>query len=217
MTTLASDTSRFIKPSSITLVRRDPLPSLPTTLSAKERIQRFIEAVSLVASPRPDKDKFRADATVQQRHVFSYRFTENHVPRGEAITDHSNRRPIGLAFRGWITDTPFLTVGGAIGAGTPGGLPFTNRVHEQLRQLVSFAEAREPLFVATSTFVHPSMAIQSLVMSRTTDTGAAAEISLVMRQIKIVDELRTEPIPDDIAAQLGATPVEVGIPGSTGL
>ncbi len=193
-----------ITPTSITLVRKDPLPNLPAAVNGLRRLRGFAEAVSLVATTKTDKDKFRPDATTRQRHVSRRQFTMLPIPRGATVTDHSFRRPRVLQFTGIITQTPFLDFTSAARlAGRVNGL---SRVQDQLRILRGFEDSGEPLFVATSIKPYENMAIASLVEEKTQDTGAAVQVSIVMQEILTVDQLEVEPVPDTLYDQLGLTP-----------
>jgi len=203
--------SNIITPTSMTLIRRDALPTFPVGLQGRERIRRFIRAVSLVSSTLPDRDKFRPDVVTSQKHTFTYEFTNHSVPRGEEITDHSRRKPKMVVFSGMVTETPFFpyTSGGI------GGLPFLSRVNDYVQQLIQFAEEREPVFLTSSVLIHPSMGIKSLTIAKDTQTGQAVNIQIALKEVRRVAEIRARPIPDDIAAQLGASPPSVGA-GTTG-
>lgn len=193
-----------ITPTSVTLIRRDPFPTVPATTGGRERLRSFVEAVSLVASTKIDKDKFRPDATMRQRHISRRVFTKHPVPRGSTITDHTFERPDILQFTGIITQTPFLDFTSAARlAGRVNGL---SRVQEQLRILRGFFKTAEPLFVATSVKAYESMGITSLVEDKNPDTGAAVQVTIVMEAIDTVEALQVEPIPDTLYDQLGLTP-----------
>ena len=147
---VTTGTGGIFGPTSVTIIRRDPLPNLPPGLSAGERLRRFTAAVALVSSPLPNKDKWRADVAKSQSHARKMAITRNPVERGFDSTDHARRLPDVLSFSGIISDSPFL----------PLGLPtFLNRAHDQWRKLNQFFEAREPVFVATSLRYYESMMI----------------------------------------------------------
>lgn len=196
--------SDIITPTSVTLIRRDPLANLPPGLSAKKRIQGFIEAVALVASTLRDPDKFRPDATTSQRQVRSAVFTMNPVPRGNTVTDHSIRRPIIVQFTGVITETPFIQYT----ASDFGLAPTVSRVQDQLRLIEQFYEEREPLYMASSLGAIDGMGIRTLSTGKGQETGAAVDITITLQQIMFIDAIRDEPIPDSQSAQLGIEPIQ---------
>lgn len=197
----------IITPTSITLVRKDPLRDLPAAVAGQRRLRGFVQAVSLVASTKEDKDKFRADVTMRQRHAMRTRFTQLPIPRGATVTDHSFELPPVLQFTGFITETPFLDFTSA--ASLAGRVPGLSRVQSQLRILEGFYREREPLFVSTSVRPYPNMAISSFVTDKNPDTGAAVLITLTMQEILTVDSLQIEPIPETLYDQLGSSPIEV--------
>ncbi len=187
-------------PTSITLVRRDPLADIPRFLDAKARVRAFIEAVSLVSSTRRDADKVRPDVVTRQQQSDSTVFTKNPVPRGNLVTDHSIRMPTVVQFTGVITETPFI----AYTSQDLGVQPGINRVSDYLRQLYEFYERRDPLYMASSIRTINGMAISKLSVGKGQDTGEAVEVSMTLQQILFVDEVRDEPIPETLASQLGA-------------
>lgn len=195
MGVLTPGTGGIVGPTSITIIKRDPLPSLPSGLSAIERLRRFTEAIALVASPLKNKDKWRADVAMSQSHDRKMFITRNPVERGFKSTDHMRREPDTLSFNGLISDSPFL----------PLGFPtFQNRAHDQFRRLNQFFEAREPVFVASSLRVYESMGIASINSSRDADTGGAIEVSITFTEIRIEEEVLGDRLIDDAASQYGA-------------
>ena len=193
----------IIRPTSMTLVRRDPFRDLPRGIGAKERIAAFIDAVSLVASTKPDPDKFRLDVSTSQRHARSAVFTMNPVPRGNVVTDHSILRPLVVQFTGIITETPFIPY---TFTGEAGGVPTISRVQDQLRRLEQFFLEREPLFMASSIRTIDGMGISSLVIGKSPTTGSAVDVQITLQQILFVDVIRDQAVPDTQADQLGASP-----------
>lgn len=194
-----------IRPTSITLVRRDPLPNL-VGLGRKERISAFIEAVSLVASQQRSNDKVRLDATTSQRHSRGAIFTQNPVPRGNIVTDHSIERPLIVQFSGVISETPFYPY---TGQNAFGGLPGVSRVQDYIRLLDQFFDERQPLYMASSIRTVDGMGITALNISKSQSTGAAIDVSMSLQQILFVSAIRAEPTPDTQAAQLGSERHEV--------
>lgn len=201
----------IVRPTSITLIRRDPLRNLPRGIGAKERIGAFIEAVALVASTKPDPDKFRLDATTSQKHARAVIFTQNPVPRGNIVTDHSILRPLVVQFTGIITETPFIPY---TFTGEAGGAPTISRVQDQIRRLEQFFEQREPLFMASSIRTVDGMAISSLTIGKSQSTGAAVDVQMTLQQILFVDAIRDQAVPDTQADQLGASPHVVATSGA---
>ena len=194
------ESGAFIRPKGVTLIRRDPTPNQPIGLSARERINQYIEAVGLVSTTERNADKFRPDVTSSLKVGERSMFTKNPVPRGNIVTDHSYRMPTTVQFEGIITETPFRIYTGS-DLGLTQGL---SRVSEQLALLYQFYESREPLFMASSIKTIDGMGISSLSISKGKSTGAAVEVSITLDQVLFVAEVRDEPIADTLAAQLGS-------------
>jgi hypothetical protein len=146
MSAVAAALAPFLKPTSVTLIRQDPLPDLPLGAQSAFRIKRRTDAVTLAASFAPHQDKFRLDVSTRQTHELNSRFTRHPVVRGESITDHRFRRPESFSYQGWITATPFIPWT----AGTFGGSPIGNRLAEQQRQLEAMYNRGEPVLVVTA-------------------------------------------------------------------
>lgn len=184
-----------VGPSSVTIIKTDPLPRLPPGASAAARLARFSEAVALVSTPFPAEGKWRADVALSQTHNRAVSLTELPVEQGVNITDHSRRTPDRLSFVGLISDSPFSPLGFP---------PFVKRSLDQLRKLEEFFEAREPVFVATSVKVYDSMIITSLAIDRAPETGDALQVSLQLQEIRIQNSILADALLDEAAAQLGA-------------
>ena len=195
---LSPQPGNVIGPTSVTLVKVDPLPALPKSATAAARLARFARAVSLVSTPFPQRDKWRADVAVAQDHARTLTLTDNPVESGVVVTDHSRRDPDRLTFVGVLSETPFFPLG------FPG---FLGRAQDEYRKLQDFFEAREPLFVATSLRVYESMLITSLSTPRNADSGAGIEITVGLRELRIQAEAVGDALIDDAAAGLGGAPV----------
>lgn len=199
MSAVAAGLAPFFKPTSVTLIRQDPLPDLPLGEQSAFRIKRRTEAVTLASSPLENKDKFRLDVSTRQSHELNSRFTRHPVARGESITDHRFRRPEAFTYQGWITATPFIPWTG----GTFGGSPIGNRLAEQQRQLEAMYNRGEPVLVVTAMKVLANMGIQSLTFSRDTESGAALQVSIRLVEIRIVQEVKAKKICTTDACRLG--------------
>ncbi len=190
-------TDTFRGPRSVTIIRKDPFPSLPFGLSAAERVRRFTNALSLLRLPQEDEDKWRADATTQQRHRRSLTLTKNPVEKGVDITDHSRRNPDQAQFICTLSDSPF----GKLGNATP---VFTNAALRKLQKINEYFEQREPLFVATSSRVYENVVLTVLEHSRDENTGGALILGLSFEEVRVEAEAFSEPLIDEEAAMLGA-------------
>ena len=199
MSALAAGLAPFFKLTSVTLIRKDPLPELFLGEKSDFRIKRFTDAVTLAASPKPDPDKYRLDVTTRQSHEFQARFTRHPVVRGESITDHRFRRPQTFSFQGWITATPYIPWT----SGTFGGSPIGDRLAEQRRSLEAMFERGEPVLMVSSGAALDNMGITSLSFNRDSETGAALQVSIRLVEVRIVQEVQAKPVPAGEAAKLG--------------
>jgi hypothetical protein len=189
----------FRGPTSVTLIRRDPFPTLPVGLSAAERVRRFTSALTLLRAPQDDVDKWRADVAKSQRHSRSLTLTKFPVQKGVDVTDHSRRNPDVFEFDGVLTDSPF----GKFGNPTP---IFTNQALRKFQKLNEYFEQREPLFVATSIRVYESIIISRFESYRDEETGGAILISLGFEELRIEAESLGDALVDEEAAMLGGVP-----------
>ncbi len=198
----------LVGPTSVTIIRTDPLSSLPAGLSTQERISRFVKAVSLVTQPDPNNlnpDKWRADVAKTQKHVERYVATKHPVEQGVDITDHVRRLSDTFSFTGLIVDTPFIPFS-PIGA-----VPLQlNRAQQQLTRLRAFADEREPLFVATSTKVYESLILTMVSWDRTKESGSAIPISIKGEEVRIRADVVGDVLVEEAAAELGARPLTDG-------
>lgn len=211
----------IIRPTSVSLIRRDRYAEFGVgydNLNSKERRKRFTQVLSLVASTRTDEDRSRLDVTKSQTISHKINYTRHPVFRGNKISDHSYEDPTTIRFSGIFTETPFIpyTAADALGMVTRGSLnslDYTNgspasRVQEQIQILDRMRIERTLLFVASSIKPIDYMAITKLAWSKRTDTGAAVVVDIELQEILMVDEVRREPIPDSLIAQLGYGPLK---------
>lgn len=202
MSALSVRPGGLIGPTSVTIMRTDPLPNLPTTVALTERLKRFATVVATVTVPDPlglNPDKFRADVATTQKHSERYVATKHPVEQGVDITDHVRRLTDVFTFTGFIVDSPFIPFSPA--GATPLQL---NRAHRQLQSLRDFANQREPLFVATSTKVYESMIILTLDWDRNEESGSSIPITLKMEEIHIRIDVVGDKLIVESANELGA-------------
>lgn len=192
----------LIGPTSVTIIRTDPLSSLPSGLATAERVARFAKAVALVTVPDPfslNPDKWRADVAMAQKHAEKYVSTDHPVEQGVDITDHVRRLPDILDFTGLIVDSPFIPFSPS------GATPLqANRAHQQLQRLRDFANEREPLFIATSTKVYPNMVLLLVGWDRNPDSGSSIPVTIKAKQVRIQLSVVGDPIVVEDAKEVGA-------------
>ena len=179
---------------SVTIIRQDVLPDAGAGIQAAARLARFAQSIAVLMTPLPTPDKVRFDVTDRQRPTFEWDTTENPIQDGSTITDHVRKLPEILEVEGIITDTPLFPP-----------IPIQlNRAHREWLKLFEIAEAREPVFVATSLKVYPSMIIRRLSPAREVGTGGAIAVSMTLKEIRISRQLVEIPLIDPTAAATGA-------------
>jgi len=198
----------MLGPTSVTIIRIDPLSDLPPGLSTSERISRFVEAVALVTVPDPlavNPDKWRADVATKQKHSERYVVTKHPVEQGVDITDHVRRLSDTFSFSGLIVDSPFIPFSPA------GAIPLQlNRAHQQLQRLRDFANEREPLFIASSTKVYESMILTLIDWDRNAESGSSIPVTVKAEEVRIRTDVVGDVLVDEAAAELGARPLTDG-------
>lgn len=186
---------------SVTIIRQDPLPNAGPGVQALARQNRFLQSVAVLVTDVSTPDKFKADVSESQTHDFGMAVTANPVENGSFITDHVRRLQNVLSFSGLITDTPLTLIPVPIQA---------NRAHREWTKLLAIFNEREPVFVATSLRVYPSMIIEQLTVHRTPDSGGSIPISMTLREIQIASLATNIPLTDQGAAGAGALPLDSG-------
>lgn len=181
---------------SVTIIRQDVIPAAGPGVQSSLRLARFAQSVALLVTPQPDPDKFFADVTSSQTHDFEWAVTQNPIESGSTINDHVRKMPDKLQVTGFITDTPLF----------PPTPIFANRAQSEFQKLLSFANEREPVFVATSVRVYSDMIITRLSVSRDQNTGGAIPVSISLQEIQISSASTTKRLVDELAAAVGATP-----------
>lgn len=207
MSALTKGPSPSIK--SVTIIRQDALPAAGPAVQSSLRLARFAQSVALLVTPSPVPDKFFTDVTTNQSHDLKWVMTKSPIENGSTITDHVRKVPDVLSITGIISDTPLF----------PPSPIVANRAQREFQKLLSFAEAREPVFVATSLKIYPNMIITSIGASRDADSGGAIPVSIMMEEIQISSARTTQKLIDEAAAAAGALPVTNGgtqalIPGA---
>ena len=198
MSAVAKDQTPSIK--SVTIIRQDVLPNACPGVQAAARQARFLQSVALLLTPLLTPDKAYADVTEAQQHTFEWDATENPIQNGSTITDHVRRLPDTFDAVCVFTDTPFF----------PPSPIQLNRAHREWTKLLSFAEAREPVFIATSLRIYPSMIIRRLSVARDATTGAVIRVAILAREIRVASSLLEVPLTDGDVAALGAAPITDG-------
>lgn len=205
MSALSVRPGGMVGPTSVTIMRTDPLPNLPTSVALAERLARFAKVVSLVTVPDPlglNPDKWRADVATAQRHSERYVATQHPVEQGVDITDHVRRLPDAFDFTGLIVDSPFIPFSPS------GATPLQeSRAQQQLQRLRDFADQRQPVFIATSTKVYESMILLFVGWVRMPDSGSSIPVTIKAQEVQIRSDVVGDKLVDEQAAELGAGPL----------
>lgn len=180
---------------SVTIIRSDPLPQAGAAIQQAARATRFIAALGLLLVRVETPDLFFADAATSQVHTYEFDVTSNPIQDGGVVTDHVRRRPEMFEFEGIITDTPL---------GLPPVLIQQSRAIGNFQKLLSFAQERRQLLIATSLQIYDSMVITRIVVPRNADTGGAIPIQIVAKEVRIAQALVRVPAVAAAAAALGA-------------
>jgi len=177
----------------VSLVKVDPLPSLPPGLLGTTRQATYVRALNLVKERKEHPDKWRADAATAQRHMLSAEYTRLPMARKAKVTDHRIVNPSTFVFSGYVSDAVFALIVG-------GKAMLDNRSLRLLSQVTEFFEDGNPLFLATSTRVAENMGITELSW---TPEGNAIQISISLSELQFADEITAPPVVDESVAELG--------------
>ncbi len=147
------------------------------------------------------------DATMDQTHTFDNEVTAFPVGIGLQITDHIMRLPNVFTVQGILTDTPVQFFA-----------KFRNkrdRAMQAFKKLLDGRDLRTFFTVVTTMHIHEDMVIQSLVGNRTPDSGGSINVSMTLRQVRVVSTLNAEVEFDHAAILAGAAATQdVGTQGS---
>lgn len=182
---------------SVTIIRSDPLPAAGAAIQQAARATRFIAAIGLLLVRVETPDLFFADAATSQTHTYEFEPTFNPIQDGGEVTDHIRRKPEIFTFEGVIVDTPF---------GLPAVPIQAARATNNFQKLLSFAQERRPVLVATSMRIYESMAITRIVAARDPESGSSIPIQVSFREIRIAQQLVQIPAVAEGAAALGFLP-----------
>lgn len=186
---------------SVTIIRQDVLPDAGPAVQSGLRLARFAASVAVLVTPIGTPDKFFTDVTHTQTHTFGWEVSKNPVESGGSITDHVRKLFLPFSFSGLITDTPLFPP-----------IPFfVNRAQKEFAKLLSFAEERETVFVATSLKVYPEMIISEITVSRDASTGGSIPVSIVLVPAQFASaNTAGAKLLDEAAASAGAVPATNG-------
>ena len=182
----------------VTIIRGNPLIAGPAAAQQAARAARFVTAIGLLVIRRETPDLLFTDVSTQQTHTYEFQPTTNPIQDGGTVTDHVRRMPESLDVDGLIVDTPlgFAPI-------TP---IFAARASNNFQKLLGFAQAREPVTVATSLRIYESMIITRVVASRDVNSGSSIPVSISFREIRVAQALIELPGVAEAAAAVGFLP-----------
>lgn len=130
---------------------------------------------------------FDVDAALTEEHVFDADVTDYPVEKGGNVSDNIRSRPIKVTIEGVVSDTP-LTEMAFIRAAAGGSGPPSQ---DALAVLEKIRDDREPVTIVTSLRLYENMALESLNIPRSKDTGDALRFRATFKQIRFVTNART--------------------------
>jgi len=142
-----------------------------------------------------------AQVTLEEISVDELQITEHPVELGANITDHSFKRPAELIIRcGWSNsslDALLGAVDGLLTAITGGDLFGSDYVSGVYNQLLALQNARVPFSVATGKRIYQNMLMRSLALTTDPATENALLVTMVCREVLIVETRATTLPPRD--------------------
>lgn len=120
------------------------------------------------------------DVTISEQHNYSSRVTSYPVENGTILSDHIINEPDRLVLQTLVTDTP-LSI-----------LSLSNRSSDVFNRLVEIQQRRELVQVVTGLKVYDSMAITSLDVPRTANTGQALVFTIELQKVIIDSTVSVE-------------------------
>lgn len=147
------------------------------------------------------------DASFDEQHEFAVKVTEHPVEFGKPISDHITDKPDEVLMTIGFTDHP-LDMIEALEA---------DRARRRFTVLRNLLRAHEPVTLVTGLDVYPSMVLQRISVTRTSETGLAIEASLSFKEVLIansLDVLVPEEILGETARRTGQSPVDGGAIGT---
>lgn len=145
-------------------------------------------------------DGIEFDALIEETQSLAADLPTYPVESGFEVSDSIILKPLTLSMTLFLTNTP-VTWKGRHGANPA-------RVQNVLRQLEELYFSRKPVTVSTSSKTYKSMAILSIELTKTKETGPSREIPISFQEIRVV-EAKTTTIPDSYGKG-GATGTNAG-------
>ncbi len=130
---------------------------------------------------------FDVDAAITEEHAFDADVTDYAVEKGSNISDNIRSRPAKVTIEGVVSDTPLTEMARTRAASGGSGPPS----QDALAHLEKIRDDREPVTIVTSLRLYENMALESLSIPRSKDTGDALRFRAVFKQIRFVTNART--------------------------
>ncbi len=137
-------------------------------------------------------DGFAIDAALTEEYGYDAEVTDYPVEQGANVSDNIRSRPLRITIDCVVSDTPLTSMEVIRSALAPagaggGGLPSD----DGLTKMLAIRDAREPVTVITTLRRYENMALESLTIPRSKDTGDALRFRAVFKQIRFVTNART--------------------------
>lgn len=150
-------------------------------------------------------DDISFDALIEESMTYSADVPSYPTEAGFDVSDTIILKPLTLSMTLFLTNTP-VTWRERHGADT-------SRVRDVIRKLEQLYFSRQPVTVSTSDKTYENMAIVSIELSKTKETGSSREIPITFQEIRVT-ESRTTTIPDSYGKS-GATGANAGTANTT--
>lgn len=146
---------------------------------------------------KPSINVVQFDATLEEHHVSRAEVTSHAVERGADIVDHIRPLPQELTLTTVTTNTPTIFLATARG----NGIDRVKTTHQGLLDLLSNGVLVD---VVTTLRTYTDMAITSIDVTRTADTGNILSASISLQHIRIIDSEITTATIASVASPVNA-------------
>lgn len=133
-------------------------------------------------------NNFVIDVSIREDHVFDAEVTDYPTESGTSFSDNIRPTPIQVTMEGIVSNTPLIDIELKRNQGPY--LTSEVAVAQAYEVLLSLWNSREPVTIRTSLGTFERMALTSLSMPRTKDTGDALHFTAVFQQIQVVTNKR---------------------------
>lgn len=138
------------------------------------------------------------DASVSETHQADVDVTEHPVEIGSAIADHIRPKPETVVIEGLISNTPMPDANAATSVLESNGFRYASRSTQEgsragqgYADLVALKDAGSLISVVTGLRTYDNMAITSLSVPRTPQTGQALRFTCALKQVRFATAKQT--------------------------